>query len=474
MVNRKKFFQEGNTGIMSEKDTVAAISTPYGRGGVALIRVSGPEAVVILSRVFVPKSGISMEKIEPGRLVYGQVRHGSEVVDDGMAVVFRAPRSFTGEDTAEITCHGGILVTERVLGAVFAAGAVPAGPGEFTKRAFLNGKLALSQAEAIADIIDAHSVEMLWLSGANSRGALKREIDRIERTLTEIVAAAYVDTDFPDEDLSGMDVPEMTARLKEVCADLDKLIASYRTGKAVSEGINTVLAGKPNTGKSSLLNLICGEERAIVTDVAGTTRDVLEEKVVIGRVTLNLCDTAGIRTARSKVEQIGVEKAETRLDGADLILAVFDSSIPLDRYDAHFIDRMRSVNAAKIAVINKSDLPKQMDPYQIEGLFDRIVFVSAATGEGKQELFDTIEGLYTEGKIDYDTTAIVANARQHAALEQAREAVAGALDALRRGCTADVAALELELALARLCETDGRRVSETVVTEIFHRFCVGK
>lgn len=458
---------------MTGRETVAAVSTPYGKGGVALIRVSGEDAVAICDRVFKRAAGTLADA--PAReALYGSFVRDGEIIDTGLATVFRAPASFTGEDVVELSCHGGILVTETVLGAVLAAGAEPAPAGEFTKRAFLSGKLSLSAAEAVADIIDAHSPEMLRLSGANARGALAKELDTLHERLQSVIASCYVDADFPDEELSDMSSEEMLAAFSELLADTERLCATYRTGKAVREGIDTVIAGKPNTGKSSLLNMLCGAERAIVTDIAGTTRDILEEKVVVGKVTLNLCDTAGIRATRSRVEKIGVERAKERIDHAELVLAVFDASAPLDRYDAKIIESIRALKAAKIAVINKTDLQKKMDPYQLDNVFDKVLYISCATGDGKDELFAEIEALYTDGKIDYDTTAVVANARLYAALSGTAQALRTACEALRAGQSPDIAAIEGELALSRLSEGDGRAVADGIVDEIFHRFCVGK
>lgn len=459
---------------MQENSTIAAISTPYGKGGVALIRISGPDAVSVADKIFHPKGEKKLSAAPANTAVYGMISFNNNQIDDGIATVFYAPRSFTGENTVEICCHGGIFVTQTVLGAVFEAGAVPAGPGEFTKRAFLNGKLGLTQAEAIADVLDAHSEEMLKLSSAGSRGILGKKIEKLSDLIRAIIAETYVNVDFPDEDLSSMDKTEMSARLNAVLTELDTLEKTYKTGRAIREGIETVIAGKPNTGKSSLLNLMCGTDRAIVTDIAGTTRDLLEEKVIVGKITLNLCDTAGIRSAKDTVEKIGVEKAEKKMEQADLILAVFDSSSPLDRFDADVINRINTLPAAKIAVINKSDLPSQMDPCQIENIFDKIVYLSAATGEGKEELFSCIEELYTTGEIDYNTTAVIANARQHAAVKRAVDHVKEALNAIRAGYSDELAAAALELALSELAEIDGRQVSEQIVNEIFHHFCVGK
>lgn len=455
-------------------ETVAAVSTPYGKGGIAVIRISGDEASGIADRVFFPACGKPLSALPFRTEHFGYIMNGDKKIDSGMAVLFRAPASFTGEDTVEISCHGGILVTELVLAAVFSAGARPAPAGEFTRRAFLNGKLTLSAAEAVADLIDAHSEEMLRLSEANAAGSLAREINEIYAQTQECVAACFVDADFPDEQLSGMNDEELMRRLTSADGRIKSLLSTYRLGRAVSEGIDTVIIGKPNTGKSSLLNMMCGSERAIVTDVAGTTRDVLEERVCVGRVTLRLSDTAGLRPTGDRVESIGVERARRRMQEAELVLAVFDMSSPLDRYDARLIEEVRSLSSCRIAVINKTDLPPKMDPCQLGDVFDKTVYISAALGTGKEKLFSEIESLYSAGEIDYDTQATVANARQYAALCGAHESLESAIRALRDGAGADIAALDAEAALVRLGETDGRSVSEGVVNEIFGRFCVGK
>ena len=437
------------------RETVAAVSTPYGKGGVALIRVSGGDAVAICDRVFLPANGAVLSSVPARTAVYGTITCHGQSVDTGIATVFRAPASFTGEDVVEISCHGGILVTEAVLGAVLAAGAVPAPAGEFTKRAFLNGRLSLSAAEAVADLLDAHSEEALRLTGANARGALASRLSDIYSRLQSVVAACYVDSDFPDEDLSDMTGDDMAEAYTALRDEIRALSSTYRLGKAVCEGIDTVIVGKPNAGKSSLMNMMC-------------------EKVVIGRVTLRLCDTAGIRNTRSRVEKIGVERAEERMQEAELVLAVFDASQPLDRYDARVIERLRPLKCAKIALINKTDLQRHMDPYQLGELFDRVIYISCATGDGKAELYSAIEEMYSAGEVNYDTAATVTGARVYAALKGAEESLTRAIEALNSGTAPDIAAMEAEIALSRLGEADGRRVAEGVVDEIFHRFCVGK
>ncbi len=457
-----------------EERTVAAVSTPLGKGGVALVRVSGDEAVEICEKVFYPKSGKKLSEIKPGTAIYGYIYSEKERIDDGMAVVFRAPRSFTGEDTVEITCHGGIFITECVLEAVLSAGASPAGPGEFTKRAFLSGKLGLSQAEAIADVIDAASKEQVRLASANTRGVLSREVGELSDRLENILSSTYAYIDYPDEDLTDVTPEEMKNELSDVILSLTKLIDTYHTGKAVRDGIDTVILGKPNTGKSSLLNLLCRENRAIVTDKAGTTRDLIEEKVTAGRVTLNLCDTAGIRETDDKVEKIGVERANDRAKGAALLFAVFDCSRQADNEDFAVVKSIREMNNAKIAVINKCDLEKKLDFAPFADAFDKTVEISALTGEGAQELIDTVNEMYFSEEIDYDKTAIVSNARQFSSLTEAKKRLEAALSALETGQTQDIAALDIELALSSLFSLDGREVSERIVDGIFSRFCVGK
>ena len=453
---------------------VAAVSTPFGRGGISVIRVSGDNAVAVCEAVFVPGSGKPLSLLEPNRTVWGRIYAEGEPIDDGMAVVFRAPRSFTGEDTVEISCHGGILLTKKVLEAVFAAGAAPAGPGEFTKRAFLNGKLGLSQAEAIIDLIDAESTEKIRMAGAAARGVLSRTCEEIYTLLKNAVTSTYAFIDFPDEDLTDMTTDELSAAVSEARERLTRLAASYKVGKAVNEGIRTAIVGKPNTGKSSLLNALTGEERAIVTDVAGTTRDVIEESVVIGRVVLRLADTAGIHDTADTVEKLGVARSLKAAEQAELVIAVFDGSRPFDEDDKALAETLRALSCPVIAVSNKADLPVCADPASLGVPFAKILSVSAQKGEGLDMLCETIETLFVGGEIDYQTEGVIANARQYAAVQTALSHTERALEALQSGYTQDIAGMDLELALAALGELDGRAVSGDIVDSIFHNFCVGK
>ena len=464
--------------LHSETVTVAAVSTPYGRGGIAVIRISGPDAIPIAEKLFVPGRSrcgdAALSSAESNRMVWGRIYYKEELIDDGMAVVFRAPHSYTGEDTVEISCHGGIYLTQKVLESVFLCGAQPAGPGEFTKRAFLNGKLGLSQAEAIIDLIDAQSMEGVRLAGAGARGMLKRAADEIYLLLRDAVSSTYAFIDFPDEDLTDLSVDELLERIGTAREKLSMLAKSYSVGRAVNEGIRCAIVGKPNTGKSSLLNCLMGEDRAIVTDIAGTTRDVLEETVSIGRILLRLADTAGIHGTDDVVERLGVERSLRALGDAELVLAVFDGSAALEDEDFALAEHLRGVQCPIVAVVNKSDAGLTADVSALDVPFAKTVTVSAANGDGVDELRETVESLFLEGQIDYSTEAVVSNARQYAAVCAAAEHVTRAEQALRDGYTQDIAGMDLELALSALAEVDGRAVTGDVVDTIFHNFCVGK
>ena len=447
--------------------TVAAVSTPRGKGGVAMIRITGPEARAVLSRVFRPKSG---RPPEARQAVYGSFFDDGGVFDDGVAVFYAAPASYTGEDTAELCCHGGLLVTERLLSAVLAAGAQPARPGEFSKRAFLNGKLTLTEAEAVAGIIDAVSAKRLEIGVRQAGGSLSRRIDGLYRRLVTLAASMRAYIDYPDEDLADLTPREAAAELSAVRAELDALADSHRYGRAVSEGVRTVLVGRTNTGKSSLLNLLLGFERALVSDEAGTTRDVVSETAVVGGIPLRLADTAGLRAGAGAVERAGIGKSLEQLERAELVLAVFDLSQPLTAEDYGLADRIRALGKAgsTVAVFNKRDLaPGAVPPV----LFDRQVCISARTGEGKDALEQAVGALY--GGLEPDMDAVITSARQAAALRRASAALGEAKEALCGGAQ-DAAGTELDAAIAALGETDGRSVSEAVVDEIFSRFCVGK
>ncbi len=458
---------------MNSREAIAAISTPYGKGGIAVIRISGDGAITAAERIFVPFGNKTLSETQGNRAVYGKIFYNGEEIDDGIATLFRAPHSFTGEDTVEISCHGGIILANSVLEAAISAGCRYADAGEFTKRAFLNGKISLSQAEAVIGLIEASSEEAIKLSAAQSRGVLSEKIEDFRGRLTEIIASVYAYIDYPDEDLTDMTVSELLEHAEELKEDMIKLRSTYKIGRAVCEGITTAIVGKPNTGKSSLLNKILGKERAIVTAIPGTTRDTVEETVNVGRVTLRLCDTAGIHTTEDIVEKIGVDRSKKLLREAELVLAVFDSGEELDDEDYNLIKELKDVSAEIIPIINKCDTLTRK-PISLPKELGEPIHISALTGEGLETLYERISGLFVSEKIDYNTTPMISNARQNAALTLACEHMESAILALKSGFTQDIAGLDLELALGSLGELDGRTASSEITDCIFSRFCVGK
>lgn len=460
-------------------NTIAAVSTAYGRGGIAVIRISGEEAITVAEGMFRPKSGKGLSDTASSHCVYGEILKRGVHIDDGLCTIFRAPHSYTGEDVVEISCHGGIVLTEKVLESALECGARLARAGEFTRRAFTNGKLSLSQAEAVGMLIDAVSEEQLSLAASHGQGVVKRKSDELYERLKTVVTGVYANVDFPDEDLAELSDAEVLAEVRALEGELAALQSTYRVGRAVCEGIRTVLAGKPNTGKSSLLNRLVGRERAIVTDIAGTTRDTIEETVPCGRVMLRLCDTAGIRESSDAVEKIGVERSLQMLGEAELVLAVFDLSRELDAEDELLLDKLKNVSAVKIAVLNKYDLEARFDRSRLADCkFAHIVEISALSTDNNTNGVDTLRelvcSLYVDGEIDYNSRAVLTNARQNASVTRALEYVRSAAAELENGFTSDTAGLDLESALSELSELDGRKVTEEIVDGIFHRFCVGK
>ena len=459
---------------MNFYDTIAALSSPLGKGGVAVIRISGAEAINVADKVFKCASGKSVFDLKPNMMAYGSIVFENKTIDDGLCVKFCAPRSFTGEDTVEINCHGGIYITQKVLSAVFAAGARPAEAGEFTRRAFVNGKMALSQAEALGTLLEAKNDGQIDLARSVMGGKIKEECDKLYQKLVSLVAQVYAKVDYPEEDLADMDNDEMTQEVRLLLCEVQKLKSTYKTGHAVMEGISTVICGKPNVGKSSLYNALVGRNAAIVTEIEGTTRDLLSESVSIGRVTLRLCDTAGIRETDDKVEKIGVERAKRSLDEAELVLAVFDNSRALDNEDKELISSLESINATKIAIINKTDLAPVLSITEINDKFDYVLSVSAKDETNIEGLRELVEKLYINEEIDIQNDAVLINARQNAALINTEKHLLLALEALEVGLSPDIAGVDIELAMSSLSEIDGREVDEDIVSQIFSHFCVGK
>lgn len=457
---------------MQSFDVIAAISTPYGRGGISVIRISGEGALSVASRVFFPKNGRLLSDIPGGTTTYGKIVWSGRHIDDGIAAVFRSPHSYTGEDTVEISCHGGIKITETVLSAVLDAGSRLAEGGEFTKRAFLNGKLSLTEAEAVIGLIDAKTDEQLRLSAAMTGGVLHRKIRELSERLTDLIASVYAYIDYPEEDLTDMTSIELYEKLSILFSDTLSLSETYRAGHAVGEGVRTVIVGKPNVGKSSLLNRMIGYERAIVTDIAGTTRDTVEESINVGSVVLRLCDTAGLRHTDDPIEKLGVMRTMEKLAQAELVLAVFDSSRPWDDDDRRLLKLLVEYDGEVLVILNKCDCG--VLPFAEELIDYSPIILSSVTGEGFDHLKKRISELYVSERINYDNTPVIANARQHAALLGAVEHLSAALKTLENGFTQDVAGMDLELALGKLQELDGRGLSEAITDRIFSRFCVGK
>ncbi len=463
---------------MNVFDTIAAVSTPRGKGGIAVIRISGADAQAVADKVFFPKNGKRLSEQLHAVTVYGEIREpmSGDIIDDGMAVFFRAPRSFTCEDTVEISCHGGVLVTETVLTAVFSAGARPAEAGEFTRRAFIAGRMSLSQAEALGALLEAKTHSQLVLSRSGVRGLLSERIEELYTEISDVLSSIYAKIDFPDEDLADMSRDEILAALENIKLKTEKLSATYKTGRAVNEGIKTVICGRTNAGKSSLYNRIVGREAAIVTDIEGTTRDLLEETAAFGKVTLRLCDTAGLRETADKVESIGVERAKQVMSEAELIFAVFDASRKPDADDLELIKELQNHSACIIPVLNKSDIAESTamsDTLRAAG-FESAVKLSAATGDGIDELVRVVDERFTDGDIDLRYDAVVADARQYAALIKSAEALGETVDELKSGYELDACCIDAERAMTHLGEINGHHTGEDIISSIFHKFCVGK
>lgn len=453
--------------------TIVAISTPPGKGGVAVIRLSGEDAFAIADRVFIPRGKSPLSSRPAREMIFGDILYDGERIDDGLAVRFIAPGSFTGEDTVEVSCHGGILVTRSVLEAFLAAGATMADRGEFTRRAFMNGKITLTDAEAIGDLLEAKSLSAVRLASGASRDKLTQALDAIRYDLISLMSSIYARIDYPDEDLGDFTDEESLSILEGVRAKVEKLLSTYKTGRAIREGIRTVIAGKPNVGKSSLYNAISGEEYAIVTDIEGTTRDVLERTVPFGKVTLSLLDTAGLRETDDPVEKIGVSRSREKVGEAELLLAVFDASRPLDKEDYELIEMAKQLACPTICIINKVDMQTFVDINEFSSHFEHIVTLSAKNGD-IDTLREMVEHLFLSEELIIGEDAILSSSRQVGALLHVREFLDGAISAYRAGLYADCASSDVELAIGALGEVDGKSVSDEVVADIFSKFCVGK
>ncbi len=450
-------------------ETIAAIATPHGSGGMGVIRISGPCAIRRAAEIFRPIRGKNPLEMEGYTCAYGYIMQGEERLDDCVLTIFRAPHSYTGEDVAEISCHGGRFLTQRILRTVLCDTVRNAEAGEFTKRAFLNGKLSLTQAEAVADLISASGENALRCARSLRDGATYRRISAFSDTILELLSDLAVWADYPDEDIPAVDNTVLEERLTALAADMCRLLATYDYGRILREGLHTVIAGKPNVGKSTLFNALNGCERSIVTDIAGTTRDVVEEQIRLGDATLRLSDTAGVHETEEQIEKIGVEKSLAFLKTADLILAVFDTSTSLTPEDEAMLAQLPFDRT--IAVCNKTDLGAVWKPENYR--FADIVEISAKTYNGLESLERAVERFAARNATPAED-GMIANERQRACLEAAVHAVEEALEALQSGYALDAVTVSLDGAADALLQLTGERITDAVVDKVFERFCVGK
>ena len=458
---------------MFHTDTIAAISTGMTSSGIGIIRISGPDAIAIADKVYDSRSGKKLENMPTHTIHYGFIRDGEEFIDEVLVMLMRGPRSFTAEDTVEINCHGGVYAMNRILELVIRKGARPAQPGEFTKRAFLNGRIDLSQAEAVIDVINAKNEYALKSSVSQLKGSVLKVIKDIREKI--IYHIAYIESALDDPEHISLDgYPEqLEEQVEQWKEKIRTLIASSENGKRMKEGIRTVIVGKPNAGKSSLLNVLLGEERAIVTDIAGTTRDVLEEQMSLSGISLNIIDTAGIRSTEDVVEKIGVKKAKTYARDADLIIYVVDSSTGLDENDEEIMEMIRDRKA--IVLLNKMDLDCITTEEDIRKHLDKpVIPVSAKEEQGIDRLEQTVKDMFYDGGISFNDEIYITNMRQKAALKEALDSLEQVSVSIQNQMPEDFFSIDLMNAYEELGSITGESVGEDLVNEIFSKFCMGK
>lgn len=455
-------------------DTIAAIATALSPSGIGIVRISGPESREIVGKVYRSKGGKKKLQDVPSHSIhYGFICDGDEVIDEVLVMVMDGPRSYTGEDTVEIDCHGGVLAMRKILDTVVKNGARPADPGEFTKRAFLNGRIDLSQAEAVIDVINAKNEYALKSSVSQLRGNIQKAIKEIRGDL--IYQIAYIESALDDPEHISIDGygENLYKEVKKQEERIDRLLLSVKEGKLVKEGIKTVIVGKPNAGKSSLLNTLLGEERAIVTDIAGTTRDILEETILLHGISLRIIDTAGIRETQDVVEKIGVEKAIDSAKDADLVLFVVDSSVPLDENDREIMELLKDKKT--IVLLNKADLEQAVDEDDLKNTAGHpVISVSAKEEQGIDLLEDKIKELFFQGGLEFNDEIYITNARHKAALEEARKSLEMVENSIEMQMPEDFFSIDLMNAYEALGRIIGESAGEDLVNEIFSKFCTGK
>lgn len=458
---------------MTKTDTIAAIATTMSNSGIGIIRISGEESFSILKRIFRKKNGKNIETEKTHTVHYGYIFDGDQMIDEVLVLIMKGPHSYTTEDTVEIDCHGGILMMKKILETVIKYGARLAEPGEFTKRAFLNGRIDLSQAEAVIDVINAKNDYALKSSVNQLSGGISKRIRSLrEKIIYEIAFIEFALDDPEHISLDGYDF-QLKEKLSFMMKELETLIASSDNGKVMTEGIRTVIMGKPNVGKSSLLNILAGEERAIVTEIAGTTRDTLEEHIFLHGISLNVVDTAGIRHTDDVVEQIGVSRAKDAAKDADLIIYVVDGSVPLDENDRQIIQIVRGRKA--VVLLNKSDLGQIVEKEQLENLTGhQVIPVSAKEKTGIEELEKEILSMFYEGDIDFNDQIYVTNVRHKTALMESLDSLKLVVKAIEDGVPEDFYSIDLMNTYEQLGSIIGEAVEDDLVNEIFSRFCMGK
>nr|WP_296076359.1 tRNA uridine-5-carboxymethylaminomethyl(34) synthesis GTPase MnmE [uncultured Ruminococcus sp.] len=451
--------------------TIAAISTAQGQGGIGVIRVSGEQAFTIVDKIFKSVSGKKIMDIKGYTALFGHIYNNEEVLDEAVVLKYVAPKSFTGENVVEISCHGGMYITKEVLNAVIIAGASLAEPGEFTKRAYLNGKMDLTEAESVMDIISAKSKSAARAALFVKDGALFKKSQQVKQLLLDKAAHLSAWADYPEEDIPEVSEDSIMEAIEESISILEKLLSTYDMGQVVKEGIDTVIAGRPNAGKSTLMNLLVGREKSIVTNIAGTTRDVVEDTVLVGNVMLKLSDTAGIRDTDNEIEKIGVQKTFDKINGAGLVIALFDNNEELNSEDIDLINKIKDMPC--IAVINKIDLEDKVDKKYITDNIDNVVYISAKQQDNIDELKNMIEKI--AGTEDFDPSAgIIANERQRNAIRNAVNSLYEAKESLAMGMTMDAITVSLQETIDYLLELTGEKAGEEIVDSVFHNFCVGK
>lgn len=459
---------------MYEETTIAAIATSPGEGGIGIIRISGMQAADVADRVFHTKKIKSFHEAEPYRMYFGRVMEGDRQVDEGLAVYMKSPHSYTGEDVVEIQIHGSMEALRQTLSLVLEKGAVPAHRGEFTKRAFLNGRLDLSQAEAVMDIIEAKGAAALSQAESHLSGALSSFVRASRDQLKDLIAKLEVTIDYPEEDLEDLTNEEIEEGLSAIDSSLRTLLSRSEEGRIIRDGLRTAIVGRPNAGKSSLLNALLQEERAIVTDIPGTTRDTIEESIKIGGVPLILMDTAGIRETENKIERIGIERAKKSMEKADLIMAVIDGSRPLSEEDRALLASLRGRKA--LVILNKYDLPQEIETRDVKALAGDIpvVPISARYGSGMAELEEELHHITQHQDVSAGRELFLTNLRHVDLVKKALAAVRRAEESIRSGMPADCITIDVAEAWHTLGEITGDTVDQELINSIFERFCVGK